>query len=74
MSQVVSQGARISVANIRLRDRIKHSYAQVEELSLDMTPAMTDIYGCLVELLDACMKELRKSNKVQTQAKSTCRP
>ena len=37
----------------------------MEELSLDMTPAMTDIYGCLVELLDACMKELRKSNKVR---------
>ena len=30
-----------------------------------MTLPMKQIYACLIELLDACMKELRKSNKVR---------
>ena len=29
-----------------------------------MTQPMREIYACLIELLDVCMKELRKSNKV----------
>lgn len=31
-----------------------------------MTPAMGEIYQATSELLDACIKELRKTNKVDT--------
>lgn len=31
-----------------------------------MTPAMEEIYQAISELMDACIKELRKSNKIDT--------
>lgn len=40
--------------------------AKVVELEVYMTPAMTEIYQAIAELMDACIKELRKSNKIDT--------
>ena len=34
------------------------------ELALRMTPAMGAIYDAITDLMDACLKELRRSNKV----------
>ena len=31
-----------------------------------MTPAMEEIYQAISELMDACIKELKKSNKIDT--------
>lgn len=42
------------------------SAPQVVELEVYMTPAMEEIYQAISELMDACVKELRKSNKVDT--------
>ena len=39
---------------------------QVVELEVFMTPAMEEIYQAISELMDACIKELRKSNKIDT--------
>ena len=36
------------------------------ELALRMTPAMGAIYDAITDLMDACLKELRRSNKVLT--------
>lgn len=42
------------------------SAPQVVELEVYMTPAMEEIYQAISELMDACVKELRKSNKIDT--------
>lgn len=34
------------------------------ELSLKLTPAMALIYDSVAELMEACLKELKRSNKV----------
>lgn len=39
---------------------------QVIELEVFMTPAMEEIYQATSELMDACIKELRKSNRIDT--------
>lgn len=39
---------------------------EVVELELEMTEAMTDIYEALTELLDSCIQELRRSNKIDS--------
>jgi DNA excision repair protein ERCC-4 len=36
----------------------------VVELEVVMTPAMEEIYAAVAELMDSCIKELRKSNKI----------
>lgn len=45
---------------------ILQSTMQVVELEVYMTPAMEEIYQAISELMDACVKELRKSNKIDT--------
>lgn len=42
------------------------SALQVVELELEMTDAMVDIYEALTELLDSCIQELRRSNKIDS--------
>ena len=39
---------------------------QVIELALQMTPAMTAIYDAIADIMDSCIKELRRSNKIDT--------
>ena len=39
---------------------------QVVELELEMSDAMCDIYEALTELLDSCIQELRRSNKIDS--------
>lgn len=39
---------------------------KVVELEVHMTPSMGEIYQSIAELLDACIKELRKSNRIDT--------
>ena len=39
---------------------------QVVELALQMTPAMTAIYDAIADIMDSCIKELRRSNKIDT--------
>ena len=41
---------------------------QVVELELEMTRAMTDIYEALTELLESCIQELKRSNKIDSNA------
>ena len=36
------------------------------ELAQEMSAAMVAIYDAIVELLDACIKELKRSNKIDT--------
>lgn len=47
-------------------NRERWLHAQVVELELEMTEAMTDIYEALTELLDSCIQELRRSNKIDS--------
>ncbi|KAK9857610.1 hypothetical protein WJX84_003319 [Apatococcus fuscideae] len=39
---------------------------EVIELALQMTPAMTAIYDAIADIMDSCIKELRRSNKIDT--------
>lgn len=39
---------------------------QVVELAQDMTPPMVAIYDSIADLLDVCIKHLRRSNKIDT--------
>ena len=39
---------------------------QVVELAQEMTPAMITIYDAIVDLMDACIKELKRANKIDT--------
>ena len=39
---------------------------QLVELSVGMSGAMGLVYDAIAELMDACVKELRKSNKLDT--------
>ncbi len=38
---------------------------QESEMTLRMTPAMGAIYDAITDLMDACLKELKRSNKVR---------
>jgi len=38
---------------------------QEAQLTLRMTPAMGAIYDAITDLMDACLKELKRSNKVR---------
>ena len=40
--------------------------AQVIELAQEMTPPMVAIYDSIADLLDVCIKHLRRSNKIDT--------
>lgn len=42
--------------------------SQVVELAQEMTPAMVTIYDAVVDLMDACIKELKRANKIDTSA------
>ena len=42
------------------------SAVQVVELAQEMTPAMITIYDAIVDLMDACIKELKRANKIDT--------
>ena len=39
---------------------------QVIELAQEMTPGMVTIYDAIVDLMDACIKELKRANKIDT--------
>lgn len=39
---------------------------QVIELAQEMTPPMVAIYDSIADLLDVCIKHLRRSNKIDT--------
>lgn len=39
---------------------------QVVELAQEMTPGMVTIYDAIVDLMDACIKELKRANKIDT--------
>ena len=44
----------------------KTHIVQVVELEVHMTPSMAEVYQSIAELLDGCIKELRKSNRIDT--------
>jgi len=43
---------------------------QVIELAQEMTSAMVTIYDAIVDLMDACIKELKRANKIDTSEMS----
>ena len=39
---------------------------QVVEMAIQMTTSMTAVYDAIADIMDSCIKELRRSNKIDT--------
>ncbi|KAK9806779.1 hypothetical protein WJX72_002577 [[Myrmecia] bisecta] len=49
-----------------VKESLDKEPCEVVDLALRLTPAMAAIYDAIAELMDSCIKELRRSNKIDT--------